>query len=95
MKEIMPVMGKEEIKRIVMIQALAKDDREFLARYEMDDGVESCKVVAKAQNKADKKWMVEWLASHLDCPIRGLDEILKYQYHIPKEEIKAIKEALR
>ena len=44
----MILLDRDEIKRIVMIKALAKHNRKFLAHYDMDDGVESCEEVAKA-----------------------------------------------
>ncbi len=44
----MILLDRDEIKRIVLIKALAKHNRKFLAHYDMDDGVESCEEVAKA-----------------------------------------------
>lgn len=66
------VIDEEEIKRIVMIQALAKDEREFLAHYDMDDGVESSKTTAKAQaeitfplgKQEGIREVVEWVKSN-------------------------------
>ena len=47
----MNILSEETIKQIVMIQASAKHKGDFLKHYDMDDGVESGKAVAKAQMK--------------------------------------------
>jgi len=68
-------------------------DAEF-TEEKIDFGIsvhEAAIAQANAECQARVEGIFRWLDSYLDCPIRGLDNILKYQYHIPKDELKAIK----
>lgn len=71
MKAEETVMNEEDLKNIVMIQALAKHNQGFLKYYDMDDGVESGKTIAEAQ--AEITWdiaireVVEWIDKNKEC----------------------------
>ena len=57
MNEIMPVLDPEEITEVAYM-AVELPDRSMGMSWQ---NKQRQKAIAKAQNKADRKWMVEWI----------------------------------
>lgn len=83
MNEIMPMMSNEQLIKIVQ-------DGYGSGDYDLDLGID--KNIAKAQRKADRKWIWELLLNHKVYQ-RKYNGQLQIMFGFSPDELEALKEA--